>query len=229
MDTITKIKFFIKKLYGNKYFKFFVFIVFTIICLKKYSSLTNNIKNYSTKSIVQGKPEKINAIKYISSTMFAKEEDEKKAQEEKNKLDQIRQKQNEEKLIAEQKKQKEFEEFKKEFTPQNNKGTRTVKYNDKVRLKMIITNGDDFNIPMTPIIMDLQMINIKDNIFAKYVIGKNLNDVIIIPTSVFIDTDNLKKEMKKVEEKYKLNNVQINSSMFKESALIYRVKIVDIK
>ena len=228
MDFITKIKNFLNKLYSNGFFKSIVFCLFFILVLYKYSNIRNiNIGSFGNKNSDNDSfdtVEKISPVKTIRDEVYIKLDEKKKRNE---RLAQLAKENEMAKMEAEARKEK-IEEVKKEFTPKLNKTGRVVKHDYIVTIKMVTTNGDVFSSNMQPITVDLP-IN-ESNPFAQAIIGKRVGDVVTMTAKEVFESKTMKDSFDKIKDD-NLTKDDINNftNAIKNSDVLYRIKIVDIK
>lgn len=233
MDVIDKAKNKLNSFYSNKIFRFFFFMVCIGAILYYYGNAKDKIKSVSTDSRVADNmniPKKISFVKKAQDTLFletsVKNEqnlDRKKRLEEMAALEKQRTEERE-------KAQKKIDDLKKEFTAKNtSKSTRRLVVGDIVEVKMIMTIGDDFSIPIEPMILPIKVSNEKNNIYGKYLVGKRIGDVVNIPFSEFLNNQTFKKEIEKIKKEQNIKDANINLDMLTRSNIIYRLKILKFK
>ena len=225
-DIINKTKNKINKIYANKFFKVLFFLLFLIIAIYKYSNVADIVKNKNSLN-TDKTPQKINVLKKIQDNVHTDLIIKKRENDNINmELEKI-------KLISEKKEKKReeaekmAESLKKEFIEQiKPKTNRRIKINDIVEIKFIITNGNDFNIKVDPIIIPVEVTKEENNIFGRHLLNKRVGEVVNIPFIEFMQEPFFKNAINKVTKEQNLKTNDLKLDVLSKSNMIYRIKII---
>lgn len=231
METINKTKKKIDSFYSNKIFRFVFFVACIVLVIYNYSNIKEGI---NPKTIGKNSnldiPQKINTIRKAQDIIFAEtkvqSENNEKKQEEIENIKIVEQYNK----MEQEKSQKRTDALRKEFTTSTaKKNSRKLVIGDMAEVKMIVTGGDNFNIPIEPIVMSVKVNKQKENIFGRYLIGKRVGEIVNIPLKVFLDRGTFQKEFEKVKKNQNLKDVDINFDAMANSNVLYRIKIIKLK
>ena len=233
MDIITLFKKNINKLYENKLFRFVFFAICFAVIIFNYSNIrrvfnepTNTNVSANNKNDVS--PQKVNIVKKIRTNLYKKEiiENQKKEDEEELKL------QKEKEAIKEKEREEKIAKIKLEFTtsPKNGK---IVKQSDFVNVKMLSTNGDNFdNIIRDPVEILIIADKKSDNFVSKRLVGKRVGDVVVVTMGEFVEESDFKNNFEKqLRKNGALDKKTVDNLIksLKKSPMKYRIKIVSIE
>lgn len=233
MDPISKVKKRLDSFYSNKFFRFFFFAACIGAVMYYYGNAKDKINLVSKDPKIIDNvniPQKISFIKKTQDTIFVetavKNEENLKKQQRIEAMATLEKRKEEEKEKA----KKRADDLRREFTSKNNsKSTRRIVVGDIVEIKMIITTGDNFNIPTEPMVLSMRITNNKENIYAKYLKGKRAGDIVNIPFSEFMNNQIFQKELERIKKEQNLDNVNINFDAIAKSNIMYRIKILKFK
>lgn len=228
MDIITKLKKLLENLYSNKAFKILFLSLFILVVVYKYSNIKDGIKTISSNKESMDElniPKKINIIKKTQDNFITEV-----AIKKKEKLEDMKKIEKEElkKEEEENKKNEKIAKLKEEFKSESKKNSYTLKSGDIANVKMIITDGDNYDINIEAMNLPMKVNNDENNMFGRKLLGRKVGEVVLITFREFLEDKSFKNALEKIKKQENLQGVNLDFETMKNSQIVYRIKILGV-